>query len=71
MDVMAVFRQVGAADFSTIFSDHPYIFALALLDVQHLKNSTNPSGLCGIATAPLSTFSQRSFFSRNSDFGFS
>jgi len=41
------------------FFDHSYIFALALLEVQHLKNSTDLFGLCGIATVPLSAFKSK------------
>ena len=39
--IIAVFTRVGAAGFSTIFFDHSSIFAPALLDVQHLDDSTD------------------------------
>jgi hypothetical protein len=35
-----------------------------LLDIQHLKNSTDPLGFCGIATVPLSGFGQHLIFPR-------
>ena len=55
---IAVFTRVGAAGFSTIFFDHSYIFAHALLDIQHLNDSTDALGFYGILMASLGAFGQ-------------
>ena len=55
---IAVFTRVGAAGFSTIFFDHSYIFAPALLDVQHLDDSTDKLDFHSILMASLKAFSQ-------------
>ena len=39
---------------SVTFFDHSYFFAPTLLDVQHLKDSTDPLDFCGIVTELLS-----------------
>ena len=55
---IAVFTRVGAAGFSTIFFDHSYIFAHALLDIQHLNDSTGMLDFYGILMASLRAFGQ-------------
>ena len=58
IQIIAVFTRVGAAGFSTIFFDRSYIFAHALLDIQHLNDSTDALDFYSILMALLKAFDQ-------------
>jgi len=56
--IIAVLTKVGTAGFSAIFFDRSYTFAPALLDVQHLNDSTDALDFHGVLMASLRAFDQ-------------